>query len=411
MHNAQKPANKKHRHRNTQSLIDHATPNFVAAHREGLMALYVGPLRGRAVQIGDGGSSRRLVDFVRCSYLGLDNHPAIVRGAIEALGQYGTLHWSCARTRLNFGILGDLENALSDLFQARVITYSTVLAANMSALPLIASGALTGRKRPLMVFDRLAHATLAFNKPVVGEEAEVRTIEHNDMQALEDICRSNDCVAYICDGVYSMGGSAKIADLLALQNRYGLFLYIDDAHGISLFGMRGEGFARSQIPGDLGDRTIIAASLGKGFGASGGFLMLGTPHHEEIFRQFALAHAFSASINVAAIGAAMASQSLHRTAELVERQARLRERISLFDELVPTSQAGSPLPIRTVVIGDERAAIHAARLVLDDGWYTSAIFFPTVAKGKAGLRVCPTADHTVEEIKALGVAINKTLLR
>lgn len=395
--------------RNTASLIQHAQTHFDAAHFHGLMAIYGRPLGDRAVALRhDGG--RRVVDFVRCSYLGLDNHPQIVAGAIEALKEYGALHWSCARTRLNFSILGDLEDALSDLFRARVITYTTVLAANMSALPLIASGHLTGGIKPVMVFDRFAHATLAFHKETIAAETRVATIAHNDLDALQTLCQANSSVAFVCDGVYSMGGNADIARLRWLQDRYGLFLYIDDAHGVSIFGEHGEGFARSQIDGPLGERTVIAASLGKGFGASGGLLMLGTARQEELFRRFAVAHAFSASLNVAAIGAAMASQVLHRTDELAKLQQRLRSRTALFDSLVATGQQGSPLPIRTVEIGDELTAIAAARALLDRSFYTSAIFFPTVARGRAGLRLCPTAGHSEEDIQAVGGAIDNVLV-
>lgn len=394
--------------RNTSSLIQYAQSHFDAAHFEGLMAVYGRPLEGRAVALPHD-RGRQVVDFVRCSYLGLDNHPKIVAGAVEALHKNGTVHWSCARTRLNFSILGDLEAALSELFAARVITYTTVLAANMSALPLVASGHLTGGVKPVMVFDRLAHATLAYHKGTIAAETRVETIGHNDLDALEKLCRANKSVAFVCDGVYSMGGSADIERLRRLQDRYGLFLYIDDAHGISIFGSHGEGFARSQIDGALGERTIIAASLGKGFGASGGLLMLGTARQEELFRRFAVAHAFSASLNVAAIGAALASQQLHRTDELAELQMTLRSRTALFDSLVPTEQQGSPLPIRTVEIGDEMTAIGAARALLDRGFYTSAIFFPTVARGRAGLRLCPTAGHSESDIHAVGSAIQDVL--
>jgi 7-keto-8-aminopelargonate synthetase-like enzyme len=394
--------------RNTAALIQYAQSHFDAAHYQGLMAIYGRPLANRAVALThDGG--RRVVDFVRCSYLGLDNHPQIVAGAVDALKEYGALHWSCARTRLNFSILGDLEAALSELFDGRVITYTTVLAANMSALPLIASGHFTGGVKPLIVFDRFAHATLAFHKGTIAAETRVETIAHNDLEALEMLCRTNEPVAFVCDGVYSMGGSADIERLRRLQDRYGLFLYIDDAHGVSIFGKHGEGFARSQMSGPLGERTIIAASLGKGFGASGGLLMLGTARQEELFRRFAVAHAFSASLNVAAIGAALASQKLHRTKELARRQRTLQERIALFDSLIPTEQQGSPLPIRTVEIGDELKAIAAARTLLDRGFYTSAIFFPTVARQRAGIRLCPTAGHSDEEIRSLGSALHDVL--
>ena len=393
-------------HRNTASVIEHSSPYFDAAHFEGLMAIYGRPLAGRKVELSPGSDERRtVVDFVRCSYLGLDNHPKIVAGAIEALEDYGTLHWSCARTRLNFSMMEDLEASLSDLFNARVITYSTVLAANMGALPIIASGQLTGGIKPVMAFDRFAHTTLAFHKAAVATETEVVTVGHNDMDALEELCRSRKAVAYICDGVYSMGGCSSIGRLLQLQQQYGLFLYIDDAHGISIFGANGEGFARSRIDGTLGNRTIIAASLGKGFGASGGLLMLGTARQEEIFRRYAVAHAFSASVNVAAIGAALASQALHRTRELAELQRTLQERVTLFDSLVETDQKGSELPIRTVELGNELIAIGAARYLLDQGFYTSAIFFPTVAKGRAGLRICVTAGHSPDDIKAVCAAL------
>ena len=124
-------------------------------------------------------------------------------------------------------------------------------------------------------------------------------------------------------------------ELRVLQEKYGLFLYIDDAHGISILGENGAGFARS-VFSELGERTIIAASLGKGFGASGGILMLGTAAQELLFRRFAVAHAFSASLNTAAIGAALASARIHRTHELTLRQASLRQNLELLDRLLPS---------------------------------------------------------------------------
>lgn len=63
-------------HRNTAGLISHASPHFAAAQLDGLMALYVHPSDGRAVELPvSERRSERVVDFVRCSYLGLDNHP------------------------------------------------------------------------------------------------------------------------------------------------------------------------------------------------------------------------------------------------------------------------------------------------------------------------------------------------
>ncbi len=403
MSHTSQPTSRQSQFRNTAAMISAAASNFDAAHYQGIMALYAMPLADRSVRLAHDDST--VVDFVRCSYLGLDNHPGIVAGAAQAVSEAGSLHWSCARTRLNFSILGELEENLSELFRARVVTFTTVLAANMSALPLLASGHLTAGQKPLIAFDRLAHATLAHHKGTVAGETGVETIPHNDLAALEALCRTHRSVAYVCDGAYSMGGSAPLAELRALQEKYGLFLYIDDAHGISIIGENGSGFARSVFD-ELGERTIVAASLGKGFGASGGMLMLGTAAQELLFRRFAVAHAFSASLNTAAIGAAQASARIHRTDELALRQETLRRNLALLDRLIPTTDMASDLPIRTIRLGDELLSVAAARQLLQLGFYASAIFFPTVSRGEAGLRICLTASHTEQQIRDLCVAID-----
>lgn len=389
--------------RNTAYMINQSRPHFDEAHAAGLMGIAGRSTSGRSFALGTGPLDGRpeVIDFVRCSYLGLDNHPVIVAGAIEAIEANRSLHWSCARTRLNFDLLAELEVALSEMFSARVIAFSTVMLANLGVMPLLASGQLTGGRKPVVLFDRIAHISLAYHKPVVADETRVETITHNDVDALEQLCRENPVVAYVCDGVYSMGGNSPIKELRQLQERYGLFLYIDDAHGISLFGRQGEGFARSQFPQFLGDRTIIVASLAKGFGASGGMLMLGTAEQETLLRRYSIPYAFSVAPNLAAVGAALGSCKIHRSAELGERQRRLAQRIEFFDRRVATTELGNPFPIRMIAIGSEAKAIGIARELLDAGFYTSVTFFPTVAQGRAGIRLCITADHEIRDMERL----------
>ncbi|MHC1949917.1 aminotransferase class I/II-fold pyridoxal phosphate-dependent enzyme [Bradyrhizobium sp. UFLA06-06] len=397
--------------RNTAPMISESRPYFDAAHTAGLMTVHGRSTTGRSIAWGSGplDSRPQVIDFVRCSYLGLDNHPVIVAGAIEAIEAQRSLHWSCARTQLNFDLLGELEETLSEMFCARVLTFSSVMLANLGAMPILASGHLTGGRKPLVVFDCLAHGSLAYHKPVVADEARVETIFHNDIDALERLCRENPVAAYVCDGVYSMGGYSPIEELRRLQERYGLFLYIDDAHGISIFGRQGEGFARSQFPQVLGERTIIAASLAKGFGASGGMLMLGTSEHETLFRRYSIPYGFSVTPNLAAVGAALGSCKIHRSSELGQRQERLAQRIDLFDRRIATAEQGNSLPIRMIAIGSEANAIAIARGLLDGGFYTLVTFFPTVGRGKAGIRVCITAEHEVRDIERLCDCILETV--
>jgi len=238
-----------------ERVIDLSWQNLDYAYSKRIMTLYARPTEtaGRSVKLRDG---QVIVDFARGSYLGLDNHPAIVQGAISALEDYRSLQWSGARTRLNFAIMEELETRLSEFFQARSLVFSLVLTANMAVMPLMASGAFTDGKRPIVIFDKFCHATLSYHKASIAANTEVITIGHNDIGALERLCKTHDTVAYVADGVYSMGGSAPIDDLLRLQDKYGLFLYIDDAHGISIQGNRGEGYARSRLGASLRERTI-----------------------------------------------------------------------------------------------------------------------------------------------------------
>ncbi|MCC8958654.1 aminotransferase class I/II-fold pyridoxal phosphate-dependent enzyme [Bradyrhizobium sp. Pear77] len=388
--------------RSTAHLIGKGRPYFVAADTVGLRAAHGRSTAGRTFVPGaDPIDSRsEIIDFVRCSYLGLDNHPVIVAGAIAAIEAKRSTHRSCARTLLDLDLLRELEDTLSNMFCARVLAFSSGVLANMGAMRILALGQLTGGRRPVVVFDRLAHISLAYHKPVVADETRVETIAHNDIGALERLCRENPVVAYVCDGVYSVGGHSPIKELRQLQERYGLFLYIDDAHGLSVVGCQGEGFARSQFPKVLGDRIIIAASLANGFGASGGMLMLGSSDHEAIFRQYSVDYAPVAP-NLAAIGAALGSCKIHRSPELSQRQARLAQRIDLFDRRVVTAEQGNSLSIRMIAIGSEANATAVARGLLDAGFYTSVTFVPTAAQGRAGIRVCITAEHEARDIERL----------
>ncbi|MGY4412222.1 8-amino-7-oxononanoate synthase [Bradyrhizobium sp. LB7.1] len=344
---------------------------------------------GRTIACPNGrpSSHTRLIDFARCSYLGLHDHPVIVAGAIEAIEARRSLGLSYARTSLD-----ELEENLSDIFGSRVIAFSSGMLANFGAMPILASGQFTGGRRPVVAFDQSAHISLALHEPVVASQTWLEPIAHNDINTLERLCREHSVVAYVCDGVYFRGGYAPIKELRQLQERYGLFLYIDDAHGISLFGRQGEGFARSQFSEVLGDRTVIAGSLAKGFGASGGVLMLGLADHEALIRKSSIPYSFSAPPNAAAVGAALASCKIHRSPELGQRQSRLSQRIQLFDRRVATAEQGNSLPIRTIVIGSEVNATAVARRLLDCGFYT-LVDVQAVAQGKAAIRVCITAEH------------------
>ncbi|AKD96364.1 aminotransferase class I/II-fold pyridoxal phosphate-dependent enzyme [Rhodococcus erythropolis] len=333
-------------------------------------------------------------NFSTYSYLGLDTDDRIRSGAIAALERERTLNSSISRMRVHSSLLDDTEAALSELLDAHVLTLGSAANAAWSLLPLVASGLLTGGEPPLMVFDKNAHFCLNAMKASVADETTIVTIRHDDVDELESLCRTNSQVAYVADTVYSTGGKAPLNELFALQAKYGLILVLDEAHSTSVIGHNGRGAVLDLI-GSLNDRTFLLTSLNKGFGASGGAIALGR-NRDSRNRDLALRYGgpltWSQRVNVAGLGAIAASVELHRSGEVDKRQRQLRTVVELFDSLVDTPASGDGLPIRFVTLHEEEQTITAAQKLLASGFYTSAVFFPVIGRGKAGLRLMLRAD-------------------
>ncbi|HTZ42901.1 MAG TPA: hypothetical protein VMB79_03495, partial [Jatrophihabitans sp.] len=107
---------------------------------------------------------------------------------------------------------------------------------------------------------------------------------------------------------------------------------------------------------------------------------------------------WSQDVSVPTIGAALGSAAVHRSPELGRLQAALRANLDLFDRLLPTPLAGNGLPVRRIDVGEADRAVALSAELLRRGFYSSAIFFPIVPRGEAGLRVMVRADMSAELI-------------
>ena len=223
---------------------------------------------------------RKLRDFSSTSYLGLDYHPTILAGAIQGLQDAGTLRVANVRQRCQLTLLEQYENELSELFGACCLSTLSCSAASAAILPLLASGALTGNTAPVMVFDRRAHCSMSRLRALCSDETQVITVPHNDMNVLEDLCKRYAKIVYVADAVYPMGGVADLDSLLYLKDRYGVFLYLDDSHGLSTVGQYGAGSVRPRVPA-LDDDLLVVASLANAFGASGAAVMFANPRQRQ----------------------------------------------------------------------------------------------------------------------------------
>ena len=393
-----------HKHGNVKKMQSLSSQNWDHALKAGVHGCVLEPGNKGRLRTPD---DRSIVNMSSYSYLGLDEHPEIIAAAVAAVQRTGVLNSSLSRVRMTMPLLEEAEAELSDLFVADVGTINSCAAAAWATLPVVASGLLTGGDPPVVVFDKKAHFCMLALKAACADETLVMTIPHNDMDSLEDICRKNGTVAYVCDSVYSTGGTvAPISKLVRLQEEYGLFLYFDEAHSTSVVGTNGRGHALD-VMGSINERTMIITSLNKGFGASGGAILFG-PRHDKWVRHAVQRNSgpmmWSQRINTAGLGAIIESARIHRSIELVKLQEQLQENLRQFDELVDSDGRGNTVPIRYIVQGSEYEAIDASRKLAEAGYYAEPDFFPIVKRGAAGLRIRIRASMSREDISGFAAA-------
>lgn len=394
--------------RNTQFVIKESAANYQRAIRSNLMQVSIKGRNGKRVLLPD---DRQVVEFVNCSYLGLDLHPEVI-AASKAVDEEWGMNFCCARSRFSIEPQRLLEEELSELYRGRVITFPSTSTAHISIMPLLASGLLFREgeaQRTCLIFDQFAHSSMSYLKPVLAEEATVETVPHNDLDRLREQAlqaqRRGEKAVYVADGIYSMGGLCPVDKLLAMAEELDFYLYIDDAHGLGIFGDRGEGLVLSQIADDVPERLILTFSLSKGFGAYGGGLMVQGEWREQLVRSYGQIYSFSAAQTFQAVHACRAVVELHRMGAIPALQRTLRNRVALFDELMGFDRPFSP--IRMVMIGAAEDAIKAGEQLLDEGYYVPVVFFPIVKRRMAQLRLCIAANHSEDDIRGVAAALRR----
>lgn len=390
------------RFRNNNKLVTAGDLGWEQAEKAGLLNVHA-RYNAEGKLIDENG--HEFINMVSCSYLGLDVDKRILEGAKQAIDDMGTLIMGSARIRVSTTILKQTEDKLSEVFDSYVLTNVSTGVTTCGVLPFVSSGHITDTEPLVTVFDKHAHFCLNLAKPICADEGEVLTSPHNDLNYLEDVCKKHPRVAYVCDGIYSTGDHAPIKNLLELQNKYGLFLFIDDSHGISVYGKQGAGYARS-LMSEVGPRTMIVGSLAKAFGARGSVLMLGAKNKANMIKRYGGGIGWSQCLLTPDCGAILASAKIHQSPEISVLQQKLQANIKLADETLPVLQKGETFPIRIIRLGDISRAVTQSKKIFADGYFASAVFFPVVEKGKAGLRVMLRADLSEADIRGFANSVN-----
>ena len=383
-----------HRYRNNQRMVPASESAWKLARDSGMLDIRVEAVDGQN-RLRDVRTGHEFLNLSSCSYLGLNSHPTVVEAGVDALRQWGITGLAMAEFRIRLDLMRQVEDELSELFSAHVLPSISCGVLSAAILPLLASGHLTDSEPLVVVFDHFAHFSMNFLKPIVADEAKVVTCPHNDVQFLADLCKTYPRVAYVCEGAYSVGGLADLEGIKEVQERYGMFLYVDDSHALSTQGPYGEGYARSVLR-ELNDRTIVVASTAKAFGSTGGIAMMGSrSKYDFLYRSGP--NGWSQGLRTAAIGTTLGSIAVHRTPELGQRQRQLAENIEIFDRRLKGRELrGVGTHIKFITLGDNDKSVRLSTELYRRGYYCSAMFFPIVARGQAGVRLMLRGDMTSE---------------
>jgi 7-keto-8-aminopelargonate synthetase-like enzyme len=355
---------------------------------------------------------RRLVNFGSCSYLGLETDARLKNAACEAVLRYG-VQFSASRAYVTAPLYREYEALLSEMVQgAPVVLAQTTSLGHLGALPVLVG------ERDAVLYDVQVHASVQAALPELRMRGvPCEAVRHARLDRLEERVRAlatqHERVFFLCDGIYSMHGDVTDVDgLYALLDRHpSLFVYLDDAHGVSWSGQRGAGTVLGRRR--LHERMAVIFGLSKSFAAAGGALVL--PDRELAYRVLTEGRTliFCGPLQPAQLGAGVASARIHLSEELPSLQGKLVARIAAFDRAA--ARDGVPLastqssPIRFVPVGDETAAMDVAAGLLARGYYTNIACFPAVPRKRAGVRLMLNAHQTLADIQGLVAAFAELL--
>ena len=354
--------------------------------------------QGPRIEIG----GRTLLNFSSNDYLGLANHPALKEASIKAVEKFGA---GAGASRLICGSLAPfhgLEETLAAFKGAEAaLSFSTGYAAAVGTVT-----ALLG-KDDIVIVDKLVHASIVDAAKLSG--AKLRVFAHNDLNDLEDILKwatsetrnqkPETRTLIVTESIFSMDGdAAPLAEIVALKEKYGAWLMVDEAHATGLYGANRRGLAEKL--GVSARIEIQMGTLGKALGASGGYIC-GSRALIDYLVNRARSFIFSTAPVPAAAAAATAGIKLVQSAEGRSFNAQLWARVAEFQSTMGNTQSAIPSAIIPLIIGDETKAVATANSLREQGLFVPAIRYPTVARGSARLRITLTAAHATKDVSEL----------
>ncbi len=346
--------------------------------------------QGPQVEVEQG----KMLNFCANNYLGLSNHPQLIKAAHKALDRWGyglsSVRFICGTQEIH----KELEKTIAGFFSKDdAILFSSCFDANGALFEALLDD------QDAVISDQLNHASIIDGIRLC--KARRFRYQHAEMADLEAKLKEASAARHkliFTDGVFSMDGdTAKLDEICDLAAQYDALVGVDDSHATGFLGRTGRG--TPELKGVLDRVDIITSTLGKALGgASGGFIV---SHREiiDLLRQRGRPYLFSNTLAPAITASAIeAFRLIDESTELIGRLQKNTEYFRLMMTEAGFDIKPGDTPIVPIMIHDAPRAQEFAEALLAEGVYVIGFFYPVVPKGEARIRVQLSASHTRQQL-------------
>ncbi len=339
-------------------------------------------------------TGQKVLNLCANNYLGLADHPAVIRAAQESYAKWGyglsSVRFICGTQEVH----KQLERKLSEFLGTEdTILYSSCFDANGGLFETLLTA------EDAVISDQLNHASIIDGiRLCKAQRLRFGNCDMDDLEAQLQQARSARFRTIATDGVFSMDGTiAKLDRICELAEKYDALVMVDDSHATGVLGARGRGTHEHR--GVMGCVDIITGTLGKALGGASGGFTSGRTEIIELLRQRSRPYLFSNTLAPAIAATSlkvlvMLSESTELRDRLAENTRYFRERIAgLGLNVIPGEH-----PIVPIMLGDAILAQKMAETLLEKGVYVIGFSYPVVPKGAARIRTQISAAHSRDDL-------------
>ncbi len=339
-------------------------------------------------------SGQKVLNFCANNYLGLSNHPELVKAAKEGLDHHGygmsSVRFICGTTDLH----KKLEQKIAEFFGTEdTILYAAAFDANGGVFePLLT-------EQDAIISDALNHASIIDGVRLCkAQRFRYKSADMEDLKEQLKAAKDARFKVIVTDSVFSMDGHVPdVKRIVELANQYGAMVMLDESHSAGVVGKTGRG--ATELYDVRGQVELITGTLGKSFGGAIGGFTTGKKEIIEMLRQRSRPYLFSNSLPPMVVNAGI--RMFEMMTETNELQDKLHQNTDYF--LSKMTDAGFDIrptqsAICAVMLYDAKLSQDMAAKLLDEGIYVIGFYYPVVAKGLARIRVQLSAAHTREHL-------------